>query len=151
MDRRNIIRNEKGQGLVEFALVLPVLLLILLGIVEFGWLFNAKITMTSAAREAARVYAIKGIPKVGDPDYIKNAVENTISILTSTNTVIDGTLDVDPLPLISLSEGSEIQMATVIVTADIRPLIGFYIVDKNIKLTSQASMRVEYVVETGGS
>lgn len=42
-------RDEKGQSLVEFALILPILVLILLGIIEFGWLFNGKITLTSAA------------------------------------------------------------------------------------------------------
>lgn len=45
---------EEGQGLVEFALVLTPLLLLLLGIVQFGFIFNTYITVTNAAREAAR-------------------------------------------------------------------------------------------------
>jgi Flp pilus assembly protein TadG len=47
-------RAEEGQGLVEFALVLPPLFLLLLGIVQFGFIFNTYITVASAAREAAR-------------------------------------------------------------------------------------------------
>ena len=51
--------DERGQSLVEFALVLPVLLLLLLGILEFGWLFNGQITLTSAAREGARTAVVR--------------------------------------------------------------------------------------------
>lgn len=43
-----------GQSLVEFALVLMPLFLILLGIIQFGFIFNAYVTMTNAAREGAR-------------------------------------------------------------------------------------------------
>ena len=45
---------EGGQSLVEFALVLTPLLLILLGIIQFGFIFNTYVTLTNAAREAAR-------------------------------------------------------------------------------------------------
>jgi Flp pilus assembly protein TadG len=46
--------GEEGQSLVEFALVLTPLFLILLGIIQFGFIFNAYITITNATREAAR-------------------------------------------------------------------------------------------------
>jgi Flp pilus assembly protein TadG len=49
--RRN---RQQGQALVEFAILLPVLLLLLLGIVQFGLAFNNYIQVTSAAREGAR-------------------------------------------------------------------------------------------------
>ncbi|MDV3429335.1 MAG: pilus assembly protein [Bacillota bacterium] len=50
--------NTKGQSLVEFALILPVLILIILGIIEFGWLLNGQITLTNAAREGARTSVV---------------------------------------------------------------------------------------------
>mgnify|MGYP002260725590 CR=1 FL=1 len=40
--------------MVEFAIVLPVLLLIVLGIIQFGFIFNSYVTITNATREAAR-------------------------------------------------------------------------------------------------
>ena len=43
-----------GQSLVEFALILTPLFLLLLGIIQFGFIFNAYVTLTNAAREAAR-------------------------------------------------------------------------------------------------
>lgn len=45
---------ERGQSLVEFALVLMPLFLILLGIIQFGFVFNSYVTITNSAREAAR-------------------------------------------------------------------------------------------------
>jgi Flp pilus assembly protein TadG len=52
-------RNESGAAAVEFALVVPLLLLLLLGIIEFGRVFNAQMQVTAAAREAVRVMAIQ--------------------------------------------------------------------------------------------
>lgn len=52
-------RNETGAAAVEFALVVPVLLLLLLGIIEFGRVFNAQMQVTAAAREAVRMMAIQ--------------------------------------------------------------------------------------------
>jgi Flp pilus assembly protein TadG len=47
-------RKDRGQSLVEFALILSPLLLLLLGIIQFGFIFNTYVTLTNAAREAAR-------------------------------------------------------------------------------------------------
>jgi Flp pilus assembly protein TadG len=48
---------------VEFALLLPLLLLIVLGIVDFGRMLNAQVSLTQAAREGARLVAV-GQPNV---------------------------------------------------------------------------------------
>jgi Flp pilus assembly protein TadG len=52
-------RSERGAAAIEFALVLPLLLLILLAIIEFGRAYNVQISLTNAARETARTMAIK--------------------------------------------------------------------------------------------
>ncbi|MEV0267325.1 TadE/TadG family type IV pilus assembly protein [Hamadaea sp. NPDC050747] len=46
--------SDRGAAAVETALLVPVLLLILFGVIDFGRLLNAQITLTEAAREAAR-------------------------------------------------------------------------------------------------
>jgi Flp pilus assembly protein TadG len=51
-------RNERGQAIVEFALVLPILMAILLGIIQFGIIFNNYITLTDATRAGARKAAV---------------------------------------------------------------------------------------------
>ena len=49
---------ERGAVAVEFALVLPVLVILLFGILDFGRLLNAQETLTQAAREGARLAAL---------------------------------------------------------------------------------------------
>jgi Flp pilus assembly protein TadG len=46
--------GDRGQALVEFALILPIALLILMGIIQFGFLFAGHIGVTNAIRETAR-------------------------------------------------------------------------------------------------
>lgn len=47
-------RDTRGQALVEFALVLPLLVLIMLGVMQFGLLFWTQITLTQIARDTGR-------------------------------------------------------------------------------------------------
>ncbi|SKA66149.1 TadE-like protein [Eubacterium uniforme] len=47
-------RNEEGQGTVEFALILPILLIIIFGIIDFGWLFFNMEMVADVARSSAR-------------------------------------------------------------------------------------------------
>jgi TadE-like protein len=51
--------NEGGQTLAEFALVLPILLVILLGVVDFGRVFSASIAVEASARNGAEIGAIE--------------------------------------------------------------------------------------------
>lgn len=55
---RRTAENGRGVAAVEFALLLPILILFILGIVEFGRGYNAKTTLTHAAREGVRELAI---------------------------------------------------------------------------------------------
>ena len=50
--------GEAGQSLVEFSLIIFPLFFVLLGIIQFGLLFNTYVTMTNAARDAARLGTI---------------------------------------------------------------------------------------------
>src|SRR5205823_1234240 len=50
--------RDRGSVAVEFALLLPVLLLIIFGVIDFGRAINAQITLTQAAREGARLDAL---------------------------------------------------------------------------------------------
>lgn len=50
--------GDRGSVAVEFALLLPVLLLIVFGVIDFGRALNAEITLTQAAREGARLASL---------------------------------------------------------------------------------------------
>jgi Flp pilus assembly protein TadG len=52
-------RNEAGAELIEFGLTLPLLLLVVLGIIEFGFLFREYEIVTNAAREGARIASLQ--------------------------------------------------------------------------------------------
>jgi Flp pilus assembly protein TadG len=52
--RRRLLHNERGQALAEFALVLPLILLFIAGVVEMGRAWNIKQVVTDAAREGVR-------------------------------------------------------------------------------------------------
>ena len=51
-------KGNSGQGLVEFALIAPLFLILLFGMVEFGRAWMTKNILTGAAREAVRIYAV---------------------------------------------------------------------------------------------
>lgn len=52
--RRRHERTERGQGLVEFAMLVPLFMLLLLGLLEFGFVFDHTMTVSYATREGAR-------------------------------------------------------------------------------------------------
>jgi Flp pilus assembly protein TadG len=62
MKRSSERHRDRGAAAVEFALVLPILLTLVLGIIEFSHLYNAQIVITNAAREAARTMAVTNNP-----------------------------------------------------------------------------------------
>jgi len=67
---RKLGRNSSGQSLVEFAIVLPLLLMVFFGIFEFGRFYFTKLTLQHAVREATR-FAVTGNtltdPETGEP------------------------------------------------------------------------------------
>lgn len=70
-------RRERGQTLVEFALVLPLFMLLLAAVIEFGFLIHSFLTINVASREASLVAA-----QAGDADQadclILNAIEENV-------------------------------------------------------------------------
>jgi Flp pilus assembly protein TadG len=79
------MKSEKGQSLVEFALILPILAIMLFGIVDVGRMFHAGLTMDHAGREAARMASIQE----NDAEVMNAALERGGSIsLTSSQVSI---------------------------------------------------------------
>lgn len=54
------LRSERGAELIEFALIFPLLLLVMLGIVDFGFMFQRYEVLTNATREGARIAVLPG-------------------------------------------------------------------------------------------
>jgi Flp pilus assembly protein TadG len=93
VSKRDRSSRERGQGLVEFAMVVPVFLLLLLGMLEYGIAFTHDQTLAYATREGARVGSSFGAGNTAYPCATANfdapiiaAVER---VLTSTGSPID--------------------------------------------------------------
>ena len=85
-----LLKSQRSQGLTEFALVAPILFLLLFGIVDFGRAIYVYVTIQQAANEGARV-AIIGEP----PDYLQ---ATNLQVITAVQKhAIDATLG-DPCP-----------------------------------------------------
>ncbi len=73
------MRNERGQALAEFALVLPLILFFIAGIIEFGRAWNIKQAVTDAAREGAR-YAVVQDDDIQTTDDVKAKIEERLAL-----------------------------------------------------------------------
>jgi hypothetical protein len=70
------VRSSRGQSLVEFAIILPVIMLIVLGIIDFGRAYNYKNDVTSLANQAVRYAEVNDCPACGGT-LIQNYVPTT--------------------------------------------------------------------------
>ena len=81
--------EERGAVAVEFALVFPLLILVLFGVIEYGAVYNAQLVVTAAAREAAREIAVTG--DAGDARTAAvNAAPGLLPALSGNNVVFSG-------------------------------------------------------------
>ena len=74
----NCYCNQNGNVLLELALILPVLLLFITGIVQFGFILNAKVAANSAAYEAARTATISEEPYISAAAAIENYANGSL-------------------------------------------------------------------------
>lgn len=72
-------RSDRGSAVVEFVLVSPLVLLLLLGIVQLGLAMHVRSTLTSAAAEGARVAALAGADPLAGIARTQSLVEETLA------------------------------------------------------------------------
>jgi Flp pilus assembly protein TadG len=102
MLKRSRIRTEKGQAMVEFTIVLPVFLLLLLGIAQLGIVWNNYIQVTDAVRAGARKGAVSRTAS--------NPSQATINaVRASAVNLNQGQLVVDP-PQTTWAPGSDLKV-----------------------------------------
>lgn len=123
-------RSERGASLVEFALVAPLLILLVLGIIEFSWAFAQNLNVRHGAREGARLAAVDFIPLVAETcDRMRLVTGATVTIA---GTEINGAA--------GIGQGDEV---TVTVDAPIGELTGLFTTFLPTNLDSTVRMRVE--------
>ena len=128
MRRRN--KSERGANLVEFALVAPLLMILIFGIIEFSWVFAQNLNVRHGAREGARLAAVDFTPLVpetcGRMDIVSGAD------VTIAGTEINGTTGFGP--------GDEV---AVTVDAPVQEITGMFSTWLPTNLASTVSIRVE--------
>jgi Flp pilus assembly protein TadG len=141
-------RGERGAELVEFALVLPLLLVVIAGIIDFGFLFQRYEVVTNAAREGARIAILPGYEQADVQfrvnQYVNEGIEGTAS--SRTDVALGTPQTVEP------PSGPSFQTVTVTVTyTDSYVILGpiISLIGGNsenfgeVTLTARSTMRVE--------
>ena len=81
--------SERGAALVEAAILLPLIVILIFGLIAFGRAYNAKVTATHAAREGVRVLAVTGDQTQGEDAAKAAASSLDPSLLSVSYTVCD--------------------------------------------------------------
>ena len=128
--RHRIIKSEKGASAVEFALILPILIILVFGIVQFGIAYNNYIAITHAAREGARLAAVNMDEILGIEEFENRIKESapSVSIESITLSGQDGDIG-DSVAVTVTGEVLNIEI----------PLAGSW----PVQLTSTATLRIE--------
>ena len=128
------IKKEDGQAIVELAITLPILIMILCAIIDFGWLFMNQNRIDYCSREGAR-YAIVHSTS-------KTAIEEHIRAIAPEN--IADTVDIT----ITFSNTSNPRLGDVIVEISddvsiLTPIVGVFVQGETMNLSSSCTMKVE--------
>lgn len=127
--------NQRGQTLVEIAIILPLLILLLMATIEFGRIFFTYLSVTGAAREAARSTVIS---TQKDDATIRQRVEDAASWLTAR----DLTVEISPASENSRTSGVPLTITVSYPVALYTPLLS-QIMPNPFTVTAQTTMRIE--------
>ncbi|MDP4008599.1 MAG: pilus assembly protein [Candidatus Peregrinibacteria bacterium] len=127
-----LIINKRGQALVEFAVIFPLIIILLFGIYEIGIALSAQQTITYAAREGARVGAL-----TNENSQIEGAIQAATEFIDESNSRI--TIQIIPESEATRNRGDELTIRIEYTM----PLLILNIISNDITLTSQATARIE--------
>ena len=126
----NRLRNERGATAVEFAFIVPLLIVLVLGIAEFGRAFQVQGTLSAAAREGVRLMALQN-----DPAAARSAVRNAATSLDPT--ITDAQITITPASCPVVNAGSTTVKLTI--TYPMPYMTGFF--GSGVTMTGTGVMR----------
>lgn len=142
---RQRLGDERGAELVEFAMVMPILLVIFAGIVDFGLMLQRSEVITNAAREGARIAVLPGYGQADVVARVNAYLEEGISTGASTNattTMTDTTVAAATGPAIQARQVLVQYTTSYAILGPMMSLVGGSDFG-TITLTGRATMRVE--------
>ncbi len=129
---RGLFNSQQGQALVELALVLPILLMLLFGIIEFGRIYGAYMVIGNLSRESAR-YGVVG----HDDGQIRNLIISRRAWLDESKL----TINISP-PYAERDKGDSLEVTIDYPVNLLMPIIAD-ILPNPVELSVQCFMRVE--------
>jgi len=130
-------KREDGQSLVEFALVVPIFLLVLFAIVDFGMAFHAWITVTNSAREGARYGAVRAT----SPQIVQRVRDTAESLDQANLTVSVTNAEGQPGESVVVDVSYDYSLMTPL--ADLLNMVSGGTIPATLGLSSTADMRLE--------
>lgn len=141
-------RAERGQALVEFAILLPLVIVMFFGIIQFGFLFGGQIALVNAVREATR-YASTSAVNSNPTSQMTNAMARGVPGYTGTATVAYSYCYYADPAISPQTYSARIQMNVTYGHPLFIPLVGSLVdgidgtVDNRFTVTVREDMRVE--------
>ena len=129
--------GEKGQAMVEFVLVLPIFLLLVFAIIDFGMGFHAWLTVTNSAREGARLGSVRA-----SQAQIVQRVQDTADSLDPSNMSVTIT-NAQGSPGQSVVVDVDYEYTLITPLSNIMGLVGGSSVGPTLTFSSTADMRLE--------
>ncbi|HEY5557306.1 TadE family protein [Acetobacterium sp.] len=126
----NKFKKEDGQAMVEFAIILPILIMILCGIIDFGWYFTNQNIIDNCSREGARYASVT--PEATE-------AETEAAITTKINDMAPSYLTISEI-IYSYPIG-DVKVEVFGEVAALTPIVGVF--EETIPLYSSCTMRVE--------
>jgi Flp pilus assembly protein TadG len=131
--------GREGQALAEFALIMPVLFLLIAGIIEFGRGWNIKQAVTDAAREGAR-YTVIQDPTITDTSVVAAKIRQRL-LLAGINS---STISITPVASFhSTGTAMTVVVATQFNLSWVGALLGWLGANSTITIASTTTMRNE--------
>lgn len=134
------LKDEKGQAVVELAVTLPLLLLILCGIIDFGWLFYNKLAIGNYTREAARYAITAGSGETASTltAKIRTKVKKMATLYPSDSISVEVQFSAPS----NIEEGDVTVEVTGLVSS-LTPITRTIATDGKVKVSSAVTMRME--------
>jgi Flp pilus assembly protein TadG len=128
------LRNQEGASLIEFALIMPLLVLLILGIVDAGWAFFQNLEVRHGAREVARMAVVDLDPGGSGATQEARLINEACARMTAD----------DKVWVALYYDGTDIgDTVTAVVVRQHSSLTGILPFFDNIQLSSEVEMRIE--------
>ncbi len=148
LSNRRGLSSERGAELIEFAFVLPLMLVLFAGIIDFAFMLQRREVITNAAREGARLASMPGYIEADVIAHVNDYLDNGLGAGKSANAVVTSVVGVPVVP--GLGDPESTRTVTVNLTESylllgaLIPLVGGNSGDfGTITLTAVSTMRTE--------